>query len=76
MWGVGILQFTTKEGVFDHLLWRLGVFLVLKTVLTAAALNMPVPSGCFTPTFVMGAVMGRLLGELLARSPFQLAGRG
>ncbi|CAI5745645.1 unnamed protein product [Peronospora destructor] len=38
-------------------------FLPLKYVLTLISIVLPVPAGLFTPTFVIGGIFGRLVGE-------------
>ncbi|KAE9010234.1 hypothetical protein PR002_g15414 [Phytophthora rubi] len=38
-------------------------FLPLKLVLTLISIVLPVPAGLFTPTFVIGGIFGRLVGE-------------
>jgi chloride channel 2 len=38
-------------------------FLPLKFVLTLISIVLPVPAGLFTPTFVIGGIFGRLVGE-------------
>jgi chloride channel 2 len=41
-------------------------FVVAKFFLTAVSLGLPIPCGLYTPVFMMGAVGGRLVGELVA----------
>ena len=33
---------------------------------TAIAVSLPIPSGVFFPVFVLGAAVGRLIGEIMA----------
>ncbi|KAI9909568.1 hypothetical protein PsorP6_014823 [Peronosclerospora sorghi] len=40
-------------------------FLPLKYVLTLISIVLPVPAGLFTPTFVIGGIFGRLVGEAI-----------
>ncbi|CAH0487008.1 unnamed protein product [Peronospora farinosa] len=55
-------QESTKEA--SLLLSRsLLTFLPLKYVLTLVSIVLPVPAGLFTPTFVIGGIFGRLVGE-------------
>lgn len=44
---------------------NLALFTVLKFSLTALSISLPIPAGVFTPTFVLGAVFGRLYGFAL-----------
>merc|ERR1711871_1074309 len=39
------------------------VILMMKFVLTAACLSLPIPSGLFMPVFMLGGILGRLCGE-------------
>ncbi|RLN15031.1 hypothetical protein BBJ28_00021520 [Nothophytophthora sp. Chile5] len=58
--GVG----TPEEGDDSLLLSRsLLTFLPLKYVLTLVSIVLPVPAGLFTPTFIIGGIFGRLVGE-------------
>eukprot|EP00966_Prymnesium_polylepis_P150182 3468993-Prymnesium_polylepis.1 len=34
-------------------------------VLMLASINLPIPNGCFMPIFVIGAIIGRLYGEIV-----------
>ena len=47
------------------ILFNLALFTVLKFTLTALSISLPIPAGVFTPTFVLGAVFGRLYGYIL-----------
>jgi H+/Cl- antiporter ClcA len=47
------------------LFFSLGVFLLLRTFLTPIAISLPIPCGLFTPLFTLGAVLGRLFGEVI-----------
>lgn len=40
-------------------------YLPLKFVLTLVSVVLPIPAGLFTPTFVIGGIYGRLLGEAI-----------
>lgn len=40
--------------------------LSLQFVFTAIAVSLPIPSGVFFPVFVIGAAIGRLIGEAMA----------
>ncbi|KAG7398595.1 Dipeptidyl peptidase 2 [Phytophthora boehmeriae] len=67
--------FSQSKGAFDDgasqnteedslLLSRsLVTFLPLKYVLTLTSIVLPVPAGLFTPTFVIGGIFGRMVGE-------------
>ena len=39
---------------------------VLKFLLTILAISCPIPSGVFTPTFVLGAAIGRMYGIFIS----------
>uniref|UniRef100_A0AAV1VD37 Chloride channel protein n=1 Tax=Peronospora matthiolae TaxID=2874970 RepID=A0AAV1VD37_9STRA len=45
-------------------------FLPLKCVLTLISILLPVPAGLFTPTFVIGGIFGRLVGEVVRAFDF------
>lgn len=40
-------------------------FLPLKFLLTLVSIVLPIPAGLFTPTFVIGGILGRLVGEAI-----------
>lgn len=46
-------------------LLHLSLFVVAKSMLTSAALVLPIPSGAFTPSFIIGGGLGRLVGEFI-----------
>lgn len=46
----------------------LALYATIETLLLLLSIVIPVPSGCFMPIFVLGAVTGRLYGALLRRS--------
>jgi H+/Cl- antiporter ClcA len=48
-----------------NIIFNLAIFAAIKFSLTALSLSCPIPAGVFTPTFVLGAVFGRLYGYLL-----------
>lgn len=63
-------HFTEKQAQEDAadsvLLSRsLVTFLPLKFVLTLVSVVLPIPAGLFTPTFVIGGIFGRLIGEAI-----------
>eukprot|EP01052_Picozoa_sp_SAG31_P009613 SAG31_NODE_509_length_14732_cov_13.043600_1_plen_725_part_00 len=41
------------------------VFLLYKFVFTALAISLPIPAGVFGPVFILGAALGRFMGETL-----------
>ena len=45
--------------------FNLAVFIVIKFILEVIAISSPIPTGVFTPTFVLGAAFGRLYGLIL-----------
>jgi len=49
-----------------NIYFSLAAFVVAKFLLTAVSLGLPVPCGLYTPVFLMGAVAGRLVGEIVA----------
>lgn len=51
---------------YAHMLPQLGVYFCYKFLATAVSVILPLPVGLFTPVFLTGGVLGRLLGELLA----------
>ncbi|VDK87646.1 unnamed protein product, partial [Litomosoides sigmodontis] len=52
--------------IFDSVFIELGIFIVGFYFLVIVANTLPVPTGIFMPAFVIGAAMGRLIGELMA----------
>jgi len=46
-------------------LMHLSVFVCAKSLLTCAALVLPIPSGVFTPSFIIGGGLGRFVGEFI-----------
>ncbi|GLE10772.1 hypothetical protein PINS_up023012 [Pythium insidiosum] len=40
-------------------------YLPLKFLLTLLSVVLPIPAGLFTPTFVIGGIFGRLVGEAI-----------
>ena len=60
------------------LLLHLICFIVLKFILSAASLTLPVPFGVIVPVFGIGAALGRLIGEILLymQSEQELGGAG
>ncbi|CAI5716104.1 unnamed protein product [Hyaloperonospora brassicae] len=59
---------TTEESLL--LSKSLVTFLPLKCVLTLVSILLPVPAGLFTPTFVIGGIFGRLVGETVRAFDF------
>ncbi|KAJ0409707.1 hypothetical protein ATCC90586_007496 [Pythium insidiosum] len=57
---------TTDEEQDSALLSRsLMTYLPLKFLLTLLSVVLPIPAGLFTPTFVIGGIFGRLVGEAI-----------
>jgi len=48
-----------------NIIFNLAIFAAIKFTLTTLSLSCPIPAGVFTPTFVLGAVFGRLYGYVL-----------
>jgi len=40
-------------------------FSILKFILTILASTLPIPAGIFGPSFVLGAAIGRFIGEIM-----------
>lgn len=59
--GTNGIDNTNNESAF--LSSSLLIFLPLKFILTLISIILPVPAGLFTPTFVIGGIFGRLVGE-------------
>ncbi|KAK6043703.1 hypothetical protein COOONC_18793, partial [Cooperia oncophora] len=60
-----------KTGVSDHWLGQpvnvlvlLTIFITVHFVFSIVCMTLPVPSGVFMPIFVLGAAIGRLMGEV------------
>ena len=45
---------------------NLSGFMVVKFIMTAISLGLPVPCGLYTPVFMMGAAGGRMIGEFIS----------
>ena len=58
--GKGWHAFSTVSPLFS-----LFIYTVIKGILTILPCGLPIPSGIFTPLFVLGAAFGRLYGEIL-----------
>lgn len=54
------------NGAFGNIYVTLVLFVVIKFIMTAIAITLPVPAGIFFPVFVVGAAFGRLVGEAMA----------
>ncbi|XP_028393845.1 chloride channel protein 2-like isoform X2 [Dendronephthya gigantea] len=54
------------NGAFGNIYVTLVFFIVIKFIMTAIAITLPVPAGIFFPVFVIGAAFGRLVGEAMA----------
>lgn len=56
-----------SESEADSLLLSrsLVTYLPLKFILTLVSITLPIPAGLFTPTFVIGGIFGRLVGEAI-----------
>ncbi|VDK85222.1 unnamed protein product, partial [Onchocerca ochengi] len=52
--------------IYDSVFIELGVFIVAFYFLVIVASTLPVPAGIFMPAFVIGAAIGRFIGELMA----------
>lgn len=48
-----------------NIAFNLAIFAVMKFGLTVLSISCPIPAGTFIPTFVFGAVFGRLYGYTL-----------
>jgi chloride channel 2 len=59
------LVFDQKELPVKNPIMNLSITVVAKFLLTILALALPIPAGLFLPVFTLGAVMGRLIGEIL-----------
>ena len=55
----------TESWVSPNIPVNLIFYIVLKFFLTILAVSCPIPSGVFTPTFVLGAAIGRLYGLMV-----------
>ena len=45
--------------------FNLLIYVILKFILIMLAVSSPIPAGILTPSFIIGAVFGRLYGHLL-----------
>ena len=54
-------EWSTGSGLYVNLL----VFIAFRFIFTAASLALPLPGGLLIPTMVIGASVGRLIGELM-----------
>uniref|UniRef100_A0A0G4HDE0 Chloride channel protein n=1 Tax=Chromera velia CCMP2878 TaxID=1169474 RepID=A0A0G4HDE0_9ALVE len=66
-----INEMFSNKGISDEMsilgseFFTMLVFVIYKNVLTALSLACPVPCGSFVPTFVLGAGLGRLYGNIV-----------
>eukprot|EP00794_Sanderia_malayensis_P015115 gene15115-16671_t len=51
---------------YSNIYVTLVVFILIKFILTAVCVALPVPAGVFFPVFIIGAAYGRLVGECMA----------
>jgi len=67
------IQSEQAEKIASH--WRseysnvyvtLVIFIIIKFILTAICIALPIPAGAFFPVFLIGAAYGRLVGECMA----------
>lgn len=56
-----IAQAEAGPGVYDSL-WRLGLALIFKLVITVFTFGIKVPAGIFIPSLAFGAIIGRMVG--------------
>ncbi|XP_031572217.1 chloride channel protein 2-like [Actinia tenebrosa] len=54
------------DGANTNIYVTLVIFIVLKFLMTAVAVSLPIPAGVFFPVFLIGAAFGRLVGEAMA----------
>lgn len=51
---------------YSNVYTTLVIYIIVKFVLTAICIALPIPAGAFFPVFVIGAAYGRLVGECMA----------
>uniref|UniRef100_A0A7M5X152 Chloride channel protein n=2 Tax=Clytia hemisphaerica TaxID=252671 RepID=A0A7M5X152_9CNID len=51
---------------YSNVYMTLVIFILVKFILTALCIALPIPAGAFFPVFVIGAAYGRLVGECMA----------
>ncbi|XP_074626066.1 chloride channel protein 2-like isoform X1 [Acropora palmata] len=54
------------DGANTNIYVTLVIFIVLKFIMTAVSVSLPIPAGVFFPVFLIGAAFGRLVGEAMA----------
>ncbi|KAJ7393609.1 Chloride channel protein 2 [Desmophyllum pertusum] len=54
------------DGANTNIYVTLVIFIVLKFIMTAVSVALPIPAGVFFPVFLIGAAFGRLVGEAMA----------
>merc|ERR1719494_114932 len=54
------------DSEYTNVYITLVVFIIVKFILTAVCVALPIPAGVFFPVFVIGAGYGRLVGECMA----------
>lgn len=54
------------DGANTNIYVTLVIFIVLKFIMTAVCVALPIPAGVFFPVFLIGAAFGRLVGEAMA----------
>uniref|UniRef100_A0A1I8BDT0 Chloride channel protein n=1 Tax=Meloidogyne hapla TaxID=6305 RepID=A0A1I8BDT0_MELHA len=55
----------SREGYYTHFT-TLPIFIGIYFILTILASTLPIPAGIFGPSFVLGAAIGRFIGEIMA----------
>ncbi len=58
-----------QKPAFRSVPLSLGMFFAYKLIVTALSVTLPLPVGLFTPVFLTGGVLGRVIGELLTSLP-------
>ena len=61
---IGLFRDSNSQMLSDNIPFDLAVLFVLKFILTAFCLTLPLTAGLFVPTLLLGAIFGRFVGEL------------
>lgn len=55
---------TLKQSLGENALYNIGLYSIVKFATILLSISCPIPCGVFTPIFALGAVLGRIYGEV------------
>lgn len=61
-----LIDYMFEQESLKHLLPKLMLYFPYKFLVTALSVTLPLPVGLFTPVFMTGSVLGRIIGETIS----------